>query len=169
MKKIALILLSVMLLTSFGFSATKKYVEKPKMAAFGDLGLAVSDFKGLFFDAGFQYGLTENLFGEFLFDFYLKPGGSGTDATAYGFNLNAVYKYPLQDALTLFGKAGVNLTTASDEGTSASNFGLNAGGGVEYALSDLMAIRAGATFKIAFASGGSSTWFKFYGGFLYKF
>jgi hypothetical protein len=169
MKKFVFILLILVLVTAPGFSAVKKYVEKPKMAVFGDLGLAMSDFKGLFLDAGVQYGLTENLFGEFLFDFYLKPGGSGTDATAYGLNLNGVYKYPLQDALTIFGKAGVSLTTASGGGESASNFGLNAGGGIEYGLSDMMAIRAGATFKMAFSSGESGTWFKFYGGFLYRF
>jgi opacity protein-like surface antigen len=169
MKKFVLLALAVLLVTTTGFSATKKYVEKPKMAVFGDLGIAVSDFKGLFFDAGFQYGLSESFFGEFLFDYYLKPAGSGTDATAYGFNLNGVYKYPLQNNLNLFGKAGVSLTIASAAGGSDSNFGLNSGGGVEYNLSNDMAIRAGATFKLSFTSGDTSTWFKFYGGFLYRF
>jgi hypothetical protein len=166
MKKITFILLSLMLLTSFGFSAAKKYAPAPKMVVFGDLGLAVSDFKGLFLDAGIQYGLNKNLFGEFLFDFYLDPAGSLGDVSAYGFNINGVYKYPLQDSLNLFGKAGVNLTMVS--GGGGSNFGINAGGGIEYLLSDTMGIRAGATFKMSFESGETATWFKFYGGFLYK-
>jgi hypothetical protein len=165
MKKIALILLSIALLTSLGFSAGKKYAEKPKMQVFGDLGLAVSDFKGLFLDAGFQYGLSEKLFGEFLFDFYLDPAGKHGDLVAYGFNLNGVYKHPLQDALNLFGKAGVSLTMYSEGG--GSDFGLNAGGGVEYSLADNMGIRAGATFKLAFGEGETGSWFKFYGGFYY--
>jgi hypothetical protein len=169
MKKFMIILLSLLVLTSFGFSAAKKYVEKPKMAVFGDLGLAVSDFKGLFFDAGLQYGLSENLFAEFLFDFYLDPAGDLGDATAYGFNLNGVYKFPLQDKLNFFAKAGVNLTVATAGGNSDSAFGVNAGGGVEYALADNMGLRGGATFKLSFDQGETSSWFKFYGGFFYRF
>jgi hypothetical protein len=171
MKKIVLILLVVMLLTSFGFSvAKKKYVPppEPKIVVFGDLGLAVSDFKGLFLDAGVQYALSKNLFGEFLFDFYLKPLGAGLDFTAYGFNLNGVYKYPLQDKLNLFGKAGVNFTTLSGYGVSGTDFGINVGGGVEYNLSDTMGIRAGGTFKMLFESVANISYFKFYGGFFYK-
>ena len=32
-----------------------------------------------------------------------------------------------------------------------------------------MGIRAGGTFKLVFAEGETATWFKFYGGFLYRF
>jgi|WetSurMetagenome_2_1015567.scaffolds.fasta_scaffold55948_4 hypothetical protein len=169
MKKIILLALAVLLVASAGFSAVKKNVEKPKLVAFGDLGLAVSDFKGLFFDAGLQYGLSENLFAEFLFDFYLDPAGSLGDATAYGFNLNGVYKHPLQDSLSLFAKAGINMTVASGGGETDSAFGLNAGGGVEYELAENMGLRGGATFKMSFESGETSNWFKFYGGFFYRF
>jgi opacity protein-like surface antigen len=168
MKKITIVLLAVILVTSMGFSAVKKSskkAEKPGMIVFGDVGLAVSDFKGLFIDAGIQYGLSENLFGEFLFDFYLDPAGKHGDVNAYGFNLNGVYKHPLQDNLNLFGKAGVNLTMVS--GGGGSDFGLNAGGGVEYKLSDNMGIRGGATFKLIFSEGESGNFFKFYGGFFY--
>ncbi len=165
MKKIALILLPVVLLSSFGFSAVKKSADKPEMLVFGDLGLAVSDFKGLFLDAGFQYGLSEKLFGEFLFDFYLDPAGKHGDVTAYGLNLNGVYKHPLQDSLALFGKAGVSLTMVS--GGGGSDFGLNAGGGVEYSLSDNMGLRGGATFKLVFGEGDTGSWFKFFIGFFY--
>lgn len=167
MKKLALILLSVMLLTSFGFSAYKEYVPAPKMVVFGDLGLAVSDFKGLFWDAGIQYGLSKNLFGEFLFDFYLDPAGIWGDVVAYGFNVNGIYKHPLPDKLNLFGKAGINLTMVS--GGGGSKFGINAGGGVEYLLSEGIGVRAGVTLKMAFETGATATWFKLYGGFLYKF
>lgn len=169
MKKIILLALVVLLVSSTGFSAVKKSIAKPKMVAFGDLGLAVSDFKGLFLDAGLQYGLSKNLFAEFLFDFYLDPAGSLGDATAYGFNLNGVYKHPLQDGLNLFAKAGVNMTIASGGGESDSAFGLNAGGGVEYELAENMGLRGGATFKLSFDSGESTSWFKFYGGFFYRF
>jgi opacity protein-like surface antigen len=171
MKKIALILLFVALLASFGFSVVKQTADEPEKLVFGDLGLAVSDFKGLFFDAGFQYGFTPKLFGEFLFEYYFNPAGSGHDSSAWGLNLNGVYKHALSDGLNLFGKAGVCLihTSVSFMGISAGNsdFGLNAGGGIEYALNEKMGLRGGATFKISFADGDTGTFFKFYGGFFY--
>ena len=171
MKKISLILLAVMVLTTFGFSAAKKYAEKPGMLVFGDVGLAVSDFEGLFFDAGLQYGFCPKLFGEFLFEYYFSPAGSGIDSSAWGLNLNGVYKLGLSDGLNLFGKAGICLihTSVSFMGVSAGNsdVGFNAGGGLEYALNEAMGLRGGATMKISFAEGETSTFFKLYGGFYY--
>ena len=171
MKKISLILLSVLLLASLGFSASKKYAEKPAMQVFGDLGLAVSDFEGLFVDAGFQYGFSPKLFGEFLFEYYFSPAGSGIDSSAWGLNLNGVYKHGLSDGLNLFGKAGICLihTSVSYMGFSAgdSDIGFNAGGGLEYALSETMGLRGGATLKLSFAEGDTGTFFKLYAGFYY--
>lgn len=172
MKKFALLLLAVMLVAATGFSAVKRYVEKPKINIFGDAGLAVSDFEGLFLDAGLQYGLTQTLFAEFLFEYYLDPAGSQADSSAYGLNLNGVYKFELTDTLNAFAKAGICLihSSASLNGFSASDsdFGLNAGAGVEYPLSKTMGLRGGATMKLSFAEGDTATFFKFYGGFYYN-
>jgi opacity protein-like surface antigen len=172
MKKSAVILLSIILLASFAFPAAKKYVEDPKWTLFGDVGLAVSDFEGLFFDAGVQYGLSKNLFAEFLFEYYLDPAGSEADSSAYGLNLNGVYKLELSKGMNAFFKAGVCLihTSVTFLGMSVgdSDIGFNAGGGVEYELSKTMGLRGGATMKISFAEGETSTFFKLYGGFFYR-
>ena len=169
MKKLMPIILSVILMTSIGFGAAKKGVEKPEMQVFGDIGLAVSDFEGLFADAGFQYGFTPKLFAEGLFEYYFSPAGSGFDSSAWGLNLNGVYKHGISDSLTLFGKAGICLihTSVSFMGYSVgdSDIGFNAGGGVEYALSKTMGLRGGATLKVSFAEGDTGTFFKLYAGF----
>jgi hypothetical protein len=172
MKKIAFLLLAVMLIAATGFSAVKKYVEKPKIEIFGDVGLAVSDFEGLFLDAGLQYGFSPKLFGEFLFEYYLDPAGSQADSSAYGLNLNGVYKFEISDDMNAFAKAGICLihSSVSLNGFSAGNsdIGFNAGAGVEYALNKTMGLRGGATMKMSFAEGETSTFFKLYGGFYYN-
>lgn len=177
MKKVCIMLTFLFLFSILSFSALKKPVYEPKTVVFGDLGFAVSDIEGLFLDAGLQYGLSKNLFAEFMVDYYLKPWGSDADGNAFGLNLNGVYKYNLQENLNLFAKAGVNFTfsKASDEvlgqtySVTSNDFGLNFGGGIEYLLSESMGIRAGGTFKLIFAEGETASWFKFYGGFLYRF
>jgi len=173
MKKIVLAFFVLCLIGTFGYAA-KKDVGKP-MIVFGDIGLSVSDFKGLFLDAGIQKKLKDKIFGEFLLEYYFAPNGSAVDSYALGFNLNGVYKHELKDAITLFGKAGISLiyshASVNVMGFSASasdtNFGLNAGGGLEYALNEKMGLRGGVTLKLAFADK-TGTWFKFYGGF-YKY
>lgn len=171
MKKLILLALIFMLVTVSGFSAVKKSAEKPPMLVFGDVGLAVSDFEGLFMDAGFQYGFTPKLFGEFLFEYYFDPAGSEMDSSAYGLNVNGVYKHELSDGMNLFGKAGICLihTSVSYMGFSAGNsdIGFNAGGGLEYALNDTMGLRGGATVKVSFAEEETSIFFKLYAGFYY--
>ncbi len=181
MKKIFLVAMMLVLISSFSFGATKKQAADGKgdINLFFDLGIAFSDFEGLFLEAGGQYAFTPKISGEFLFDFYLNPAGEsgeGFSSKAYGFNFNAVYKHPLSGGLKLFGKAGINLTITSVSmefwgqklSESDSNFGLNFGGGVEYDLSEQLALRGGMTFKIAFAEGDTGTWFKLYGGVAYK-
>ncbi len=169
MKKILPFVLCVLLLSSLGFAAGKKEAQKPEMQVFGDLGLAVSDFEGLFFDAGFQYGFTPKLFAEGLFEYYFNPAGSGLDSSAWGLNLNGVYKHGLSEGLTLFGKAGICLihTTVTFMGFSGSDsdIGFNVGGGVEYALNEKMGLRGGATLKVSFAEEDTGTFFKLYAGF----
>jgi len=171
MKKTILFTLMFMLVTAGGFSAVKQSAAKPEMLVFGDVGLAVSDFEGLFFDAGFQYGFTPKLFAEALFEYYFSPAGSGVDSSAWGLNLNGVYKHELSEGMKLFAKAGVCLihTSVTFMGFSAGNsdIGFNAGGGLEYALNDTMGLRGGATMKISFAEGDTATFFKLYAGFYY--
>lgn len=169
MKKLLLTVLTVALLASTGFAAGGK--DEAEMQVFGDLGLAVSDFEGLFFDAGFQYGFTPKLFGEALFEYYFSPAGGGADSSAWGLNLNGVYKHGLSDKLTAFAKAGICLISTSVtfmgfEG-SDSDLGFNLGGGVEYAMNEKMGLRGGATLKLSFAEGETGTFFKLYGGFYY--
>ncbi|MCU0235972.1 MAG: porin family protein [Acidobacteria bacterium] len=171
MKKTILLAVLFALVTVGGFSAVKKAADKPEMLVFGDVGLAVSDFEGLFFDAGFQYGFTPKLFAEALFEYYFSPAGAGSDSSAWGLNLNGVYKHELSDGLNLFGKAGICLihTSVSFMGQSFgdSDIGFNAGGGVEYALNEKMGLRGGATLKLSFAEGDTGTFFKLYAGFYY--
>jgi len=168
MKKIILFTVMFMLVAAGGFSAVKKSAAKPDMLIFGDVGLAVSDFEGLFFDAGFQYGFTPKLFAEALFEYYLSPAGSGIDSSAWGLNLNGVYKHELSDGLKLFGKAGICLIHTSVYSFGNSDIGFNAGGGVEYALNDTMGLRGGATVKMSFAEGDTATFFKLYAGFYHS-
>ncbi len=184
MKKLLLIVVAMVLVGGFSFAAQPG--GKKPMNAFADIGLSVSDFKGMFVDAGLQYGFSEKLFGEFLFEYYFAPAGSGIDSSAYGLNLNGVYKHKLQEKLVLFGKAGLSmihtsvtfdlpfaLTASAGRvaglmgGASSTKLGLNAGIGIEYTLNGI-AIRGGATFKTAFSDPGT-TWFKIYGGASYKF
>jgi opacity protein-like surface antigen len=169
MKKILPLVMCVLLLSSLGLAAGKKGARQPGMQVFGDLGLAVSDFEGLFLDAGYQYGFTPKLFAEGLFEYYFSPAGSGFDSSAWGLNLNGVYKHGLSGGLTLFGKAGICLihTSVTFMGISAgdSDIGFNVGGGVEYALNEKMGLRGGATMKISFAEEETGTFFKLYAGF----
>ncbi len=169
MKKTWLIVLGMVLLAQAGFAAGGK--DKAEMQVFGDLGLAVSDFEGLFFDAGFQYGFAPKLFGEALFEYYFNPAGSGADSSAWGLNLNGVYKHGLSEKLTAYAKAGLCLISTSvtfmGYKGSDSDLGFNLGGGVEYALDEKMGLRGGATLKLSFAEGETGTFFKLYGGFYY--
>lgn len=177
MKKFCVATLVLMLFTVLSFSASQKSAYEPKTTVFGDLGFAASDVEGLFMDAGLQYGLSKNLFAEFLVDYYLKPWGSDADGSAFGLNLNGVYKFNLQESLNFFTKAGVNFTfskATSDiygqtYSVTSNDFGLNAGCGIEYLLSEAMGVRLGVTYKLLFTEGETATWFKIYGGFLYRF
>lgn len=172
MKKILPVVICVLLLFSFAFAAGEKGGEKPDMQVFGDLGLAVSDFEGLFLDAGFQYGFTPKLFAEGLFEYYFNPAGSGFDSSAWGLNLNGVYKHGLSDDMTLFAKAGICLihtsVTVMGFSGSDSDIGFNAGGGIEYALNEKMGLRGGATLKVSFAEEDTGTFFKLYAGFYHR-
>ena len=118
--------------------------------------------------SGFQYGFTPKLFAEALFEYYFGPAGSGIDSSAWGLNLNGVYKHGLSDGLSLFGKAGICLIHTSVYSYGNSDIGFNAGGGVEYALNDSMGLRGGATVKISFAEGDTATFFKLYAGFYHS-
>jgi opacity protein-like surface antigen len=162
-----------------GFSLN---AEGKKINLLGNLGLAVSDLEGLFVDLGAEMQLTENIYGQFVFDYYLSPGSmSGEDMSAvdyddsfYGFNLNAVYKHQLQDTLKLFALGGLHYSffkfSASYFGMnfdiSDSYFGIGLGGGVEYSLSEDIALVGGATYKLIFQEGGGN-WLKLYGGINY--
>ncbi|MCG2811726.1 MAG: porin family protein [Candidatus Aminicenantes bacterium] len=150
------------------FSVGRKKAEESKMNIFVDLGMAASDFRGLFIEGGFQYG-----FGEFLIEYYFKPVDSVISNSAIGFNLNCVYKFNASDKVKIFIKSGVCLFTLSASvwgfSDSASYFGINLGPGLEIALREKMGIRAGSTFKLLFVDGETVNIFKFFGGFYFEF
>ena len=142
---------------------------------FGNVGFAASDLEGLFFDIGAELKLTNNFYGQVLFDYYFSPSGEdieGLDDSAYGFNLYGVYKFTGSGPLNLFAKAGVHYTTvkisAAANGASisaeSSDFGIGGGLGVEYSLSENVALVLGATLKLIFSEGETGDWYKFYGG-----
>ena len=146
---------------------------------FGNVGLATSDLEGLFVDVGAEVKLSNNFYGQVLFDYYFNPTGEdieGLDDSAYGFNLYGVYKFTGSGPLNLFAKAGVHYTTikmsASGGGVTvsaeSSDFGLAGGLGVEYALSEQAALVLGATAKLIFTEGETGNWFKFYGGINFR-
>ena len=146
---------------------------------FGNVGLAASDLEGLFIDVGAEVKITNNFYGQVLFDYYFSPSGEdieGLDDSAYGFNLYGVYKFTGSGPLNLFAKAGVHYTTvkisASGGGYSlsaeSSDFGLAGGLGVEYSLSEQVALVLGATAKLIFPEGDTGNWFKFYGGINFR-
>jgi len=142
---------------------------------FGNVGLATSDVEGLFVDIGAELKLSNNFYGQVLFDYYFSPIGEdipGLDDSAYGFNLYGVYKFTGSESLNLFAKAGVHYTTvkmsASTGGVTfsaeSSDFGIGGGLGIEYSMSENVALVLGATAKLIFSEGDTGNWFKFYGG-----
>jgi opacity protein-like surface antigen len=146
---------------------------------FGNVGLAASDLDGLFFDVGAEVKITNNFYGQVLFDYYFNPAKediAGLDDSAYGFNLYGVYKFTGSGPLNLFAKAGVHYTiikmSVSGGGISISaeskDFGIGGGLGVEYSLSEQVALVLGATAKLIFFEGDTGNWFKFYGGINFR-
>jgi hypothetical protein len=172
MKKIVLYVTVLML---FMVMSTSLAAGDKKINLLGNLGLATSDFEGLFFDVGAEFQFTNNLFAQLLFDYYFNPAGEdipGIDDSAYGFNLYGVYKFSSSSKLNLFAKAGVHYTTvklSADLGgmtgsIEESDFGIGGGLGVELSLGEKVALVFGSTVKLLFSDEENLTWYKFYGG-----
>ncbi len=142
---------------------------------FGNVGMAFSDFEGLFFDVGAEMQLADNFWAQVLFDYYLNPSGEdlaeGVDDSAYGINLYGVYKFGGSDTMNFFAKAGVHYTTYEigffGLGISESKFGVAGGAGVEFKMGNNMALVFGGTYKTLFAED-TLGWFKIYGGINFK-
>ncbi len=183
MKKVAPIVLAVLLLSSLSFSLPIEDNESPKpnasvkesrMNVFVDLGLATGDFKGFLIGFGFQYGFTPDLFGEIEADVNVNPIKSSVTNTAFGVSMNGVYKIKMSNETKMFVKAGFSSTslTASYGNVtleSDSQIGLNAGAGMEFALGKKIGARIGSTFKIIFDPIENLSYVKFYGGMYYAF
>jgi len=142
---------------------------------FGNVGLAASDLRGLFFDIGAEFQISNNFYAQALFDYYFNPAEEsieGVDDSAYGFNLYGVYKFAGSESVNFFAKAGVHYTTikasasVGDISVSAesSDFGIGGGLGLEFSMSEKVALVLGATAKLIFSEGDTGNWFKFYGG-----
>ncbi len=176
MKKTLLCLSMVMFLVVFSTSLS---AEKKAINLFGNVGVAAADFEGMFFDVGAELQLSENIYGQLLFDYYLNPTGldlEGVDDSAYGINLYGVYKFKSSGNLNLFVKAGIHYTTVEATAevwgvqvtAESSDFGIGGGLGLEYSLSEKMALVFGATGKLIFSEGDTGNWFKFYGGLNFR-
>jgi len=163
-----------MLLVSLPLQAQE---AKKQVYLTGGAGLAFSDFEGLFIDLGVNYQLMTCVFIQALLDYYFNPSGekaSGVSDSAWGINLYGVYKKPLKNKFSLFGKAGIHLTSTrvSSEfmgfkaSASSSDFGIAVGTGLEYRLKQALALVMGLTFKTVFADETGS-WFKIYAGVIY--
>jgi hypothetical protein len=143
---------------------------------FGNVGVAMSDFEGMFIDVGGEMQLSGPIWGQVVFDYYLNPSGvtmpAGMSDSAYGGFLYGVYKYGMNPKSNFFVKAGVGYTTYEINflgfGISASAFGIGGGAGIEYKIGPKMAVLAGGTFKMLFDEGETLNIFKIYGGFSYQ-
>lgn len=145
-----------------------------KANIFTDLGFALIDFKGIFFEGGIQYSFSPSFWGEFLVEYYIDPANiSGIDTSSFGLNFNVVGKFNSSKKVSFFLKGGVCLMISSFSffgiSDSSTDFGLNAGAGLELPLGDSIGLRAGTTFKCIFGSGGVVTALKFFGGFYFSF
>lgn len=148
----------------------------------GGLGFATSDFKGLVFDIGAEFQLSQNLYIQALFDIYPEPfdedvlGVSDVDYSAYGLTLYGVFKVPASDKLKFFVKGGLNFTSVKASGqvfgigatSSDSDLGLGGGIGAEYSLNERFSVLFGGTAKLIFDEIENGNWFKIYIGVLYK-
>ncbi|MCP4146842.1 MAG: porin family protein, partial [bacterium] len=126
--------------------------EGNEINIFGGAGFAFSDIEGLCQDAGVEFQLSENIYIQGVFDYYLAPYGSDIDGdSAYGINLYGVYKIPSSDTMNFYLKAGGHYTTIKMETSifgidisgKSSDFGIAGGAGVEFAMGDSMDIYAG--------------------------
>jgi len=143
---------------------------------FGNIGIAMSDFEGLFMDIGAEMQLSGPIWGQVVFDYYFNPSGenlpAGVSESAYGGFLYGVYKYAMNPKTNMFVKAGIGYTTYELSilgiSISASDFGLGAGAGFELKFGPKLAVLAGGTFKILFEEGESLNIFKIYGGLSYQ-
>lgn len=88
---------------------------------------------------------------------------NGTNQSINSFGVSGVYAYPIDQKLSVFGKAGLNLVSwkySNPNGTPAwngsfSSLGINLGAGVDYKITPKFAVRAGydTDTSLAYAAG----------------
>jgi hypothetical protein len=141
------------------------------ISLFGNVGVAASDLRGLFFDFGVEFKLSHNFYGQILFDYYWNTAEELSvyqDEPATSGDLYVVYKFAGSRSVNFFVKAGVHETTI--EGVfdlfaeDVSGFGIGGGVGLEYLMSKSVALVVGTTAKLIFLEEGTGNWFQFYGG-----
>ena len=143
---------------------------------FVDVGIASSDFKGLFFDGGIEFALSKNIGVQVLADYYFNPFGKAEpediNVTSYGLNIYFVYRIQTGKKLNLFGKAGGNFTSFKESiqylSSSWSDYGIGVGCGFEYMFKPRLGIQGGMTFKYVFEKEENLRFFKFYVGVVYR-
>ncbi|MDX1639871.1 MAG: outer membrane beta-barrel protein [Balneolaceae bacterium] len=88
------------------------------------------------------YTINDDFRGVADFGFYFPHEQNGFKQTVWELNFNGNYLFYSEDALTLYGLGGINITNISFEQSTqgitgsgdSSEFGLNVGGGLEYGL-----------------------------------
>lgn len=167
------------ILKELSLMARFKTIDSPpapgkKINLFANPGLATGEFEGKFFDLGVEMGLYRNIYGQFLFDYYLRPISwrRKNGNLAYGFNFYIVYKLLKFNKVNFFIKGGLHYTFEqhplpwSGEIFKERYLGTGTGSGMEVTLSNRLALVLGVTAKQG-KLGYTSRWVKFYCGLSY--
>lgn len=147
----------------------------------GAVGLNGWEVHGLSIDIGVERQLSRHVYGQFLFDYYLAPKVSDystiDESSAYGFNLNIVYKLLRFKKLNFFITGGLHSTTTHYTATSSYMqetfsrryhvIGIGTGIGVESNLRNGLSLRVGITGKSAFKER-EQYWIKCYAGLSFR-
>ncbi len=88
----------------------------------------------------YQYNLTEQLRVAPAFTYFIQNHDS--KVSAYAFDVDLHYLFPLEYNLTLYPIAGLNFTNIDQDSNTDSGFGLNAGVGIQYPVADNLVLNA---------------------------
>jgi len=150
----------------FGFSSPDLSAQKTDSGFeyFAHLGLAFSDFEGLYLDIGVEKAFTEKLSAQVFLDYYPNPVDLGDfyedfSTSAYGIGVYGKYNLFDSDKLGFYARGGLHLTFLTMnydwfgeeiELASETKLGLGGGAGFEYTLSDNMKLLVDGTVRTLF-------------------
>ncbi len=154
-------------LFSLAFSPALQAQQKGDFTYFGHLGLAFSDFEGLYLDIGVEKAFSEKLSGQVFADYYANPVDLSDlyedfSTSAYGIGLYGKYSISNTEKLGFYVRGGLHLTFLAMnydwfgeeiELDSETKFGLGGGAGFEYALNDALKLQLDGTIRTLFGDG----------------